>query len=1010
MAPAAPFPRRLLLSLLLGVLVVAVVAAADVESSAGGGGGRRHSPRRTRYSRVFSFGDSLTDTGNAAILPATAGGPFTRPPYGMTFYHHPTGRASDGRLVIDFLVKALGLPEPTPYLAGKTAADFRRGVNFAVGGATALDPAFLKSRGMTSSVPVSLSNETRWFQDVLQLLGASAHEKHTIAASSIFYFGEIGFNDYSFALSAGNGTVDVAASLVPDIIAVIRSAVTAVIAAGARTVVVAGMIPIGCEPEMLALFPGGAGNYYDPASGCITRFNDLAELHNRELQRALHELRRAHPGATAVRYADLYGPVAAAVASPKEYGFGSSPLAACCGSGGEPYNFNANFTGFCATPRSTVCADGPSSSVSWDGIHYTEATNKLVARAILTRPRPPAGRRQWTSGLHGACLDNDDGALVGGIKAPSTLISAMPFASSDLPGPSFASWLRPPLPTPVTTFCGSSRTCSGLPIVRTSLWLSLHVLPWRAGLRLRRDHPDGDERDVVAAEGAVGVGPEPGVDARDVEGVAALGQQPEALAVGGTRRGRRSMEALGLPEPTPYLAGKAAAEFRRGANFAVGGATALDPAFLKSRGITSFVPVSLGNETRWFEDVLHLLGGASAHPRTVVVAGMIPIGCEPEMLALFPSDAGDYYDPASGCIARFNRLAELHNRELQRALHELRRAHPGAAAAIVRYADLYGPVAAAIASPGEYGFGSSPLAACCGSGGEPYNFNANFTGFCATPGSTVCADGPSSSVSWDGIHYTEATNKLVARAILTRPTLAEPVTTGSISMTPFSPHLVAAAAALLGLLATAVAGGGTGAYTRVFSFGDSLTDTGNALHLPSTGGGGGPASRPPYGETFFRRPTGRASDGRLAVDFIVEALRLRHPAPYLAAGGETAAEFRHGVNFAVGGSTALPPEFYEGRGLKPFVPVSLANQTAWFDKVLQILGSSDHGRRKIMASSLFIVGEIGVNDYLVSLVGNLTVGEVETSVVPHIVAAIRSTVNEVIAAGATTVVFCVRVT
>ncbi|XP_015613244.1 acetylajmalan esterase isoform X2 [Oryza sativa Japonica Group] len=212
-------------------------------------------------------------------------------------------------------------------------------------------------------------------------------------------------------------------------------------------------------------------------------------------------------------------------------------------------------------------------------------------------------------------------------------------------------------------------------------------------------------------------------------------------------------------------------------------------------------------------------------------------------------------------------------------------------------------------------------------------------------------------------------------------------------MTPFSPHLVAAAAALLGVLATAVAGGGTGAYTRVFSFGDSLTDTGNALHLPSTGGGGGPASRPPYGETFFRRPTGRASDGRLAVDFIVEALRLRHPAPYLAAGGETAAEFRHGVNFAVGGSTALPPEFYEGRGLKPFVPVSLANQTAWFYKVLQILGSSDHGRRKIMASSLFIVGEIGVNDYLVSLVGNLTVGEVETSVVPHIVAAIRSTVN-----------------
>lgn len=100
---------------------------------------------------------------------------------------------------------------------------------------------------------------------------------------------------------------------------------------------------------------------------------------------------------------------------------------------------------------------------------------------------------------------------------------------------------------------------------------------------------------------------------------------------------------------------------------------------------------------------MYLQAVIAAGARTVVVAGMIPIGCEPEMLALFPGGAGDYYDPASGCIARFNRLAELHNCELQRALHELRRAHPGAAAAIVRYADLYGPVAAAIASPGEYG-------------------------------------------------------------------------------------------------------------------------------------------------------------------------------------------------------------------------------------------------------------------------------------------------------------------
>ena len=42
--------------------------------------------------------------------------------------------------------------------------------------------------------------------------------------SSIFYVGEIGLNDYFFALS--NNSVDVAASLVPHIIGAVRSALT----------------------------------------------------------------------------------------------------------------------------------------------------------------------------------------------------------------------------------------------------------------------------------------------------------------------------------------------------------------------------------------------------------------------------------------------------------------------------------------------------------------------------------------------------------------------------------------------------------------------------------------------------------------------------------------------------------------------------------------------------------------------------------------------------------------
>ncbi|KAF2605280.1 hypothetical protein F2Q70_00027940 [Brassica cretica] len=54
-------------------------------------------------------------------------------------------------------------------------------------------------------------------------------------------------------------------------------------------------------------------------------------------------------------------------------------------------------------------------------------------------------------------------------------------------------------------------------------------------------------------------------------------------------------------------------------------------------------------------------------------------------------------------------------------------------------------------------------------------------------------------------------------------------------------------------------------YESIFNFGDSLSDTGNFLissdvNSPSIG-------RPPYGQTFFNRSTGRCSDGRGVQNF-----------------------------------------------------------------------------------------------------------------------------------------------
>ncbi|KAJ0559638.1 putative alpha-L-fucosidase [Helianthus annuus] len=50
------------------------------------------------YEGIFNFGDSNSDTGGFwSVFPEAP------PPNGMTYFKHPVGRASDGRLIIDFI-------------------------------------------------------------------------------------------------------------------------------------------------------------------------------------------------------------------------------------------------------------------------------------------------------------------------------------------------------------------------------------------------------------------------------------------------------------------------------------------------------------------------------------------------------------------------------------------------------------------------------------------------------------------------------------------------------------------------------------------------------------------------------------------------------------------------------------------------------------------------------------------------------------------------------------------
>ncbi|VAH77510.1 unnamed protein product [Triticum turgidum subsp. durum] len=183
-------------------------------------------------------------------------------------------------------------------------------------------------------------------------------------------------------------------------------------------------------------------------------------------------------------------------------------------------------------------------------------------------------------------------------------------------------------------------------------------------------------------------------------------------------------------------------------------------------------------------------------------------------------------------------------------------------------------------------------------------------------------------------------------------------------------------------------------FDRIFSFGDSLTDTGNFL-LSVPDDFPDPARSLPYGQTFFGRPSGRYSDGRNLLDFFAEAFGMPFVPPYLGGG-----DFLNGANFAVGGATALNNSFFRELGVEPtWTPHSLDEQMQWFKRLLPSIASTESEHSDIMSKSLFLVGEVGGNDYNHLMVRGKSLAELR-ELVPQVVGAISLAITELIILGA----------
>ncbi|XP_065847420.1 esterase-like [Euphorbia lathyris] len=183
-------------------------------------------------------------------------------------------------------------------------------------------------------------------------------------------------------------------------------------------------------------------------------------------------------------------------------------------------------------------------------------------------------------------------------------------------------------------------------------------------------------------------------------------------------------------------------------------------------------------------------------------------------------------------------------------------------------------------------------------------------------------------------------------------------------------------------------------FPAIFSFGDSNSDTGSMqaafVRL-----------NPPYGDTYFHKPAGRYSDGRLIVDFIAEELKIGHVNAYLNSMGTN---FTNGANFASGGATiGLHSSILPYGVSSPFYLHLQFLQFEQFKLNSQFLSKQGGLFAELMPkeeyfSRALYMFDIGQNDIGVGLLTGKSIQEINASI-PYIINQFSATVQNVYKSG-----------
>jgi phospholipase/lecithinase/hemolysin len=308
------------------------------------------------FKSIYSFGDSLSDTGNVYRFSKAQSPLNAFPP--KPFYSK--GRFSNGSIWVDYIAKDLGIEQKTfakITLSGDSSIP-EGGVNFAFGGATTGDTNLGDDIG--GGAFLGLSEQIGAYTNLLGDRSADSEALYTIWA---------GTNDYVSLLSSSGQDIP---SQISQTVNNLATSITTLADKGARNIVVFNLPSLGKTP-LGASIPG-----VNPED-----LNTLTAIHNEALAGAVENLNNSQPFQdtnTKVVLFDVNSLFNAVIENPQASGFGNV-TDNCTGIDFPNVNFVGDFPGWLHCTGKLY--KDPKAFLFYDNQHPTTSAHELVADSVL---------------------------------------------------------------------------------------------------------------------------------------------------------------------------------------------------------------------------------------------------------------------------------------------------------------------------------------------------------------------------------------------------------------------------------------------------------------------------------------------------------------------------------------------------------------------------------------------------------------------------------------------------